>query len=53
MRFEISSPLDINGVTGKFMRVGYRYGESKTYPHPAPCHAYLFLYQLTIEWKIT
>jgi len=42
MRFDFSSPQGMGIVTGKYIRVGYGDGESKTCPHPAPlsCLAY-------------
>jgi len=36
MRFNFSSPLDMSRVTGKYMKIGYKDGEGKTRPHPAP-----------------
>ena len=36
MRFDFSSPQGMGIVTGKYIRVGYGDGESKTCPHPAP-----------------
>jgi len=36
MRFNFSSSLGMGRVTGKYMRIGFRDGEGKTSPHPAP-----------------
>jgi len=36
MRFNLSSPLGMDMVAGKYMRIGYGDGECKTHLHPAP-----------------
>jgi len=36
MGFNFSFPLDMDRVTDKYMKIGYRDGECKTRPHPTP-----------------
>jgi len=36
MGFNFSSPLGMGRVTSKYMIIGYRDGEYKIHPHPAP-----------------
>lgn len=45
MRFDFSSPLNMNRVTGKYMRIGYGDGEDKTRLHPALLSCLLDTYQ--------
>ena len=49
MGFNFSSPLGMDRVMGKYMRIGYGDGEGKTHPHPAslPCLLAFELFQKT------